>query len=118
MLKQRKSSQNQQPLTFHGLADAFGLESLMTYDERQVPLLLMRTHVYRYRHCMYFQAHLDKRLFKKVNALTKKDACAEALNLLKAEAEIINIPQEFLDSWELIPDQRLDPFKGYSKRPN
>ncbi|NIV04296.1 hypothetical protein GWN26_12895 [Candidatus Saccharibacteria bacterium] len=116
MLKQRKSSQDQEPLTFHGLADASGLESLMTYDERQVPLLLMRTHVYRYRHCMYFQARLDKTLFKKLDALMKKDACAEALNLLKAEAEIINIPKEFLDSWALIPDKRLDPFKNYAKR--
>ena len=46
-------------LILHGLADAFGLESLMTYDEKQVPPLIMRASIYRYRHCTYFQVQID-----------------------------------------------------------
>ena len=37
-------------LILHGLADAFGLESLMVYDEKQVPPLIVRASIYRYRH--------------------------------------------------------------------
>ena len=44
----------------------------------------------------------------------KRGASDEALNLIKERAPIIHIPKEFLDSWELIPDQRLDPFKNYA----
>jgi len=46
----------------------------------------------------------------------KKNACDEALKLLKERASVIYIPKEFLDSWELIPDHRLDPMKNYIKR--
>ena len=108
------NSQDHQTKLYHGLADAFGLESLMAYDENQVPLLIVRSSVYRYRHCLYFQVSLDRILVTKIRSLMKKGASDEALNLLKERAPIIHIPKEFLDSWELIPDQRLDPFKNYT----
>ena len=105
---------DQQTKVYHGLADAFGLESLMAYDENQVPPLIVRSSIYRYRHCLYFKVNLNCFLVKKIRSLMKKGASDEALNLIKEGAPIIHIPKEFLDSWELIPDQRLDPFKNYA----
>ena len=46
----------------------------------------------------------------------KKEAYEQALHALKDEPKVLFIPEEFLDSWELIPDPRLDPFKDYTKR--
>ncbi len=76
----------------------------------------MRASVYRHRHCMYFQVSLDEEMVKRIKALMKKRACDEALKLIKEQAPIIHIPKEFLDSWELIPDHRLDPWKNYMGR--
>jgi len=103
-------------LVLHGLADAFGLESLMTYDETQVPPLIMRASIYRYRHCIYFQVQADEALVNQINHLMEKAAYDEALKLLKERAQVIHIPKEYLDSWELIPDHRLDPLKNYTQK--
>jgi len=112
----RKTPEEDKTELYHGLADAFGLESLLPYNEKQVPPLIMRASVYRHRHCMYFQVSVDKELRKRIKALMIQRACDEALKLIKEQATIIHIPEEFLDSWELIPDQRLDPWKHYLGR--
>jgi len=99
--------------TFHGLADAFGLSTLEQYHEDEVSSLVMRATIYRYRHSLYFQAHMDEQLVKRLHSLMEKSKGDEALHLLKERAKVIFIPEEFLDSWELIPDQRLDPYRSY-----
>lgn len=96
----RKTPEEDNTEIYHGLADAFGLESLMPYDEKQVPPLIMRASVYRHRHCMYFQVSLDESMVKRIKALMKKHACDEALKLIKEQAPIIHIPKEFLDSFQ------------------
>jgi len=105
-----------QPFNFHGIADAFGLESLLDFHNQQVFPLRLRAHIYRYRHCLYFEANLDSDALKQINLLMKRRACREALNLIKEKASILYIPEEFLDSWELIPNPKLDPFKNYIPR--
>lgn len=112
----RKTPEQDHSEIYHGLADAFGLESLMPYDEKQVPPLIMRASIYRHRHCMYFQVRLDESMVERIKSLMKNRACDEALNLIKERAAITHIPKEFMDSWELIPDQRLDPWKNYMGR--
>ena len=116
MRRKQKSHREDQHFNCHGLADAFGLESLLDFHLQQIFPPLLRAHVYRYRHCVYFEVCIDKDLIKKIRRLMKKQSCDEALKVIKEKASIIYIPQEFLDSWELIPDQRLDPFKNYIPR--
>ena len=116
MRQKHKSPHSDQSFNFHGLADAFGLESLLTFHKQQVFPLLLRAHVYRFRHCLYFEACIPDDTIGKVRFLMKKRSCDEALKLIKEKASIIYIPEEFLDSWELIPDKRLDPFKNYIPR--
>ena len=116
MRRKQQTHRKDQPFNLHGLADAFGLESLLIYDEKQIPQLIMRASIYRFRHCTYFQVQADEVLVEQIRSLMKRRACDEALNLLKERAQIINVPEEFLDSWTLIPDHRLDPFKNYSFR--
>ncbi len=48
MRPNQQSHQNNQPFNFHGLADAFGLESLLDFHQQQVFPLLLRTHIYSY----------------------------------------------------------------------
>ena len=116
MMRQKQPHQCSPPFNCHGLADAFGLESLLDFHQQQIFPLLLRAHVYRYRHCVYFEVCIDKDLIKKIRLLMKRQSCDEALKVIKEKASIIYIPQEFLDSWELIPDQRLDPLKNYIPR--
>ena len=111
-----KSHRPDQPFNFHGIADAFGLESLLSFHNQQVFPLLLRVHVYRFRHCLYFEANLDSDVLKQIKLLMKTRACHKALNLIKEKASILYIPEEFLDSWELIPNPKLDPFKNYIPR--
>jgi len=111
-----KSHRPDQPFNFHGIADAFGLESLLNFHNQQIFPLLLRAHVYRYRHCLYFEAELDSDALKQIKSLMRRKVCHEALNLIKEKAPIIYIPEEFLDSWELIPNPKLDPFKNYIPR--
>ena len=115
-MRQKQSHRPDQSFNFHGLADAFGLESLLDFYQQQIFPLLLRAHVYRHRHCVYFEACTDKDVIKKIRLLMNRQSCDEALKVIKEKASIIYIPQEFLDSWELIPDQRLDPFKNYIPR--
>jgi len=112
----RKTPEEDNTEIYHGLADAFGLESLMPYDEKQVPPLIMRASICRHRHCMYFQVSLEEGMVKRIKALMKNRACDEAVKLIKERASIIHVPKEFLDSLQLIPDQRLDPWKNYLGR--
>ena len=105
-----------EPLILHGLADAFGLESLLPFQEDQISQLMMRATMYRYRHCLYFQAHIDKSVVQKINSLMKKDKYDDALKLVKERAQVLYVPEEFLDSWDLIPDRRLDPWRNYAVR--
>ncbi len=114
-MRQKQSHRCSPPFNCHGLADAFG-ESLLDFHQQQIFPLLLRAHVYRYRHCVYFEVCIDKDLIRKIRLLMKRQSCDEALKLIKERASVIYIPQEFLDSWELIPDQRLDPFKNYIPR--
>ena len=116
MRQQHESHRSDQPFNFHGIADAFGLESLLDFHNQQVFPLLLRAHIYRFRHCLYFEANLDSGVLKQIKSLMKKRACHEALNLIKEKASILYIPEEFLDSWELIPNPKLDPFKNYIPR--
>ncbi len=116
MRPKHKSPHNDQPFEFHGIADAFGLESLLDFHNQQVFPLLLRAHIYRFRHCLYFEANLDSDVTKRIKLLMKKRAGHEALNLIKEKASILYIPEEFLDSWELIPNPKLDPFKNYIPR--
>ena len=116
MRRKHKSHRTDQFFNFHGFADAFGLESLLDFHNQQVFPLLLRAHIYRFRHCLYFEANLDSDVTKRIKLLMKKRAGDEALNLIKEKASILYIPEEFLDSWELIPNPKLDPFKNYIPR--
>ena len=53
MRPNQQSHQNNQPFKFHGLADAFGLESLLDFHQQQVFPLLLRTHIYSYRRPLF-----------------------------------------------------------------
>jgi len=109
----QNTHQEDKLVTVHGLADAFGLSTLEEYQEDEISPFIMKATIYRFRHCLYFQAQMDEPLASRLKSLMEKNKRDEALNLLKERANVISIPEEFLDSWELIPDQRLDPYRSY-----
>jgi len=112
-MKYNGTNNSDHPAIFHGLADAFGLHSLTPYNETETSTLIMRANIYRHRHSLYFQVKIDEPIVHRVKTLMDNGHNESALNLLKDRAKVIFIPKEFLDSWELIPDQRLDPYKTY-----
>ena len=48
MRRKHKSHRTDQFFNFHGIADAFGLESLLDFHNQQVFPRLLRAHIYRY----------------------------------------------------------------------
>ncbi len=110
----KKPTNNDKSQTFHGLADADGLESLLTFEESQVQRLIMRASIYRYRHMIYFRVNLDGPTLKAIQSLMRKGKCKDAVTLLKDKD--VWVPDEFQASWNLIPDTRLDPYVRYTRR--
>ena len=99
-----------------GIADAHGLESFLKYEEHQDHLgfLVMRARANRQRHALVYQVELNDEQISAMQKVLKNDDYILACAMLHDPAFIENVGVEnsMLNSWELIPNPRLDPFAG------
>jgi len=101
-----------------GIADAHGLESFLKYEEHKEHLgfLVMRASLNRQRHALVYQVELN---------ITQADAIARmmadgkyilACRALHDPAFLVDshigVENDMVDSWDLIPNPRLDPYGG------
>jgi len=111
-----------------GIADAYGLESLIPYAEKVVEAALegkdgrktlnnilftlkMRAMANRHRHAVVYKAKVSDRKAKKIEKLLKEGKYEEALNVLKAIPDIEIMKEHGMaKSWGMIPNPSLDPY--------
>ena len=104
----------------YGLADAHGIETLVwhdadvpmqKHDRQQKAMLSIRAESNRHRHATYFEIKKvevgDKIVLDRLLQLGKY---ISALTYLKGVSEEVRIPSNHSNSWELIPNPRLDPY--------
>jgi Leu/Phe-tRNA-protein transferase len=100
--------------TVFGIADCHGIESMFEKNEeteKQGFILNMRVMSNRQRHAVLYEADLNDETLAEMNRLLheEKDYIA-ALNYLKENAdELRGVPGQE-NSWDLIPNPKLDPW--------
>ena len=99
-----------------GIADAHGLESFLKYEEHQDHLgfLVMRASANRHRHALVYQVELDEKQQSIIEQTLEEEKYILACQILHDPAFIDNVgvEQSMLNSWEMIPNPRLDPYNG------
>ena len=115
--------QNEQVVTWCGIADAHGIESFQrrdTMQNRDVFILQMRAGLNRQRHAVYYEVGLTETWSKAVIGSIEREDFIFALKILQdsrcaptygVSAHGCEAP-ELHNSWELIPDPKLDPFNS------
>ncbi len=102
--------------TYIGIADCHGIESFMPLEgnENRLGFLVMRASLNRQRHALVYQVELDDTQADILNAVLADGDYTKACNMLHDPAfvENIGVEQSMLESWEMIPNHRLDPFGG------
>jgi len=93
--------------TFVGIADCHGLESFLPMEgnEKQLGFLVMRANANRHRHALVYQVELDSH---------QQTGYVKACMMLHDPAFVDNVgvEKDMMNSWEMIPNPRLDPYSG------
>jgi hypothetical protein len=111
-------------LQYVGIADCHGLESFLPWtnlnavsllqrDKTSTSLLAslqLRASANRHRHAVLYRAELDKIEAECIEKLLNKGEYKEALIYLKAMAKVTEVERHFSRSWQMIPDDKLDPY--------
>lgn len=110
-------------MIFYGIADAHGIESFkpQTFDSeieqfvtdtKELSLMALRANANRHRHAVVYQAEVDGESAKEILDLINKGEYVEALVKLKDTAESISLMRSpgAEKSWNLIPNDDLDPY--------
>ena len=100
---------------FIGLADAHGIESFVKKDEADSRFLTtvgIRAATNRQRHAVVYRAFLEDTDAEIVNNLIEAGDFVSALTALKLYANEIFVENDWLKSFELIPNPDLDPWHG------
>ena len=89
--------------TFVGIADCHGLESFLPMEgnEKQLGFLVMRANANRHRHALVYQVELDEHQEALIKTVLEGGGYIKACQML-----------DMMDSWEMIPNPRLDPYSG------
>ncbi len=108
----------------YGIADAHGLESFrpVTFntafegfevDPRELSMMVLRANANRHRHAVVYQADIPIPACREINKLLADGKYDEALVKLKEEATDIMLARSpgAEKSWNLIPNEDLDPFR-------
>ena len=101
-----------------GIADAHGLESFLKYEEHQDHLgfLIMRARANRQRHALVYQVELNPKQADAIARMMADGKYILACRALHDPAFLVDAPigveNDMVDSWELIPNPRLDPYNG------
>ncbi len=101
---------------YYGIADAKGVESFIPYKNLvndDFPYV-MRANLNRQRHAVYYEITIDEIDANIVNALIDTGEYEKALTIIKKRAITIGFPakhnEQYKNSWELIPNPKLDPY--------
>ena len=86
----------------------------MEGNENKLGFLIMRAQANRHRHALVYQVELNDEQISAMQKVLKNDDYILACAMLHDPAFIENVGVEnsMLNSWELIPNPRLDPFAG------
>jgi len=101
-----------------GIADAHGLESFLKYEEHKDHLgfLVMRASLNRQRHALVYQVELTANQADAIARMMANEKYILACRALHDPAFLVDSPigveNDMVDSWELIPNPRLDPYGG------
>ncbi|MCX6760708.1 MAG: hypothetical protein NTZ84_01195 [Candidatus Nealsonbacteria bacterium] len=98
-----------------GIADCYGIESYLPYEEskKNAWLFTIRARANRHRHAVAYLALVKEKTDQTIGSAIRQGNYAKALRILKELAiEISLMPGTGVKkSWNLIPDPTLDPYK-------
>ena len=101
---------------YYGIADAHGVEFFLPYSKRATDIFPYdeRAQLNRQRHALYFEIEIERYDADTVKKRLGKKDFIGAFNHIKKRAVIIGFPKdhrpEYEQSWELIPNPKLDPY--------
>ena len=102
--------------TFVGIADCHGIESFLPMEgnEDKLGFLVMRAQANRHRHALVYQVDLDSKQQAMIEAALANEGYIKACQMLHDPAFIDNVgvEKDMMNSWEMIPNPRLDPYSG------
>ena len=102
--------------TFIGIADCYGIESFLPLEgnEKQLGFLVMRAGANRQRHALVYQVEFDDTQEEIFNAVLADGDYIKACEMLHDPTfiENVGVEQSMLNSWDMLPNPRLDPFGG------
>tara|TARA_R110002167_G_scaffold157986_3_gene353073 strand:+ start:243 stop:554 length:312 start_codon:yes stop_codon:yes gene_type:complete len=99
--------------TYIGLADCHGIESMQLKEDTSSQdrmMRMMRANANRQRHAVYFEADLDNPAEKIITEALRRGNCSMALEVLKQMSVELRSEEKYTNSWELIPNPKLDPY--------
>lgn len=102
--------------TFIGIADCHGIESFLPLEgnEKQLGFLVMRAGANRQRHALVYQVEFDDTQEEIFKAVLADGDYIKACEMLHDSTfiENVGVEQSMLNSWDMLPNPRLDPFGG------
>ena len=106
--------------TYCGIADAHGLESFQECEGKgSAPMMItMRARANRQRHAMVYWVELEDEQIEQMNKAieqAKKDSDWHTPLLLLKDPDFIEtvaFEDSMKNSWDMIPNDRLDPYWG------
>jgi hypothetical protein len=100
--------------TFVGIADAHGIESFVPLEgnEKQMFYFTMRAALNRQRHALVYQVELNEEQEALIKKTLSDGNYQLACHLLHQPdfVESVGIEKGMLDSWDLLPNPKLDPY--------
>jgi len=108
------------PVGYYGIADAHGIESFQPQTTGKEANhekfgMQLRAEYNRQRHAIYYEIQIEKHDADIVNALIDKGNFIKAFEIIKKRAITIGFPEnvrkQYQNSWELIPNPKLDPWR-------
>ncbi len=96
--------------TFIGIADCHGIESFVPIAQAQPFILQIRADANRQRHALVYRIDVTERQKNIINQKLKKGEYKEALEWIKLHIDKVDISVGRENSWELIPNDKLDPW--------
>ncbi len=110
-------------MIFYGIADAHGIESFkpqtfdsdveqFTSDSKELSIMALRANANRHRHAVVYQAEVSPEAAKEILDPINKGEYEDALVKLKETADSISLMKSpgAEKSWNLIPNDDLDPY--------
>ena len=99
---------------YTGIADAHGLESFFPVEgnERHQMMIQMRAGLNRQRHALVFEVELDDAQAQTIKAILQEGDFIGACQLLHDPnfVDSVGAEQSMVDSWDMIPNDALDPY--------